>query len=227
MYLKSIFFGLYYYMCASHVLPCGQQINTYHKKKLPVHVNGSCVSWPAVLWHNLTVFEGAHSVDWVQMFRTAVHFILCFFLFLDVPNEIKAESCESKDQNPEAACQSQGVREQAEDQLERKESTAHANVRPAASKTQSRTGPKFRAKKWVQKIDGRRRKYRCLHKLNCHNHSLLLIMSLCRTENKSSQNRKVTDYYPIRRSNRKTKTELKVRVKKLIHFAFLCMRALL
>ncbi|KAM9737224.1 LOW QUALITY PROTEIN: uncharacterized protein ACNS7B_012975 [Menidia menidia] len=30
-----------------------------------------------------------------------------------------------------------------------------------------------------------------------------------RTENKAPQNRKVTDYFPIRRSNRKTKTELK------------------
>uniref|UniRef100_A0A3Q3XH80 [histone H4]-lysine(20) N-methyltransferase n=1 Tax=Mola mola TaxID=94237 RepID=A0A3Q3XH80_MOLML len=30
-----------------------------------------------------------------------------------------------------------------------------------------------------------------------------------RTENKITQNRKVTDYYPIRRSNRKTKSELK------------------
>ncbi|XP_047447914.1 lysine methyltransferase 5Ab isoform X2 [Mugil cephalus] len=30
-----------------------------------------------------------------------------------------------------------------------------------------------------------------------------------KTENKPSQNRKVTDYYPIRRSNRKTKSELK------------------
>ncbi|XP_073322599.1 lysine methyltransferase 5Ab [Pagrus major] len=100
----------------------------------------------------------------------------------DVPNEIKSESCESKDQKPEAACHSQGTREQAEDQLEQKESTTHTNARPAAEskvsapKTQSRTGPKFRAKK---------------------------------TENKASQNRKVTDYFPIRRSNRKTKAELK------------------
>lgn len=99
------------------------------------------------------LFEGAHSLNSGQKFRTAAHFIPCFFLFLDVPNEIKSESCESKDQNPEAACQGQGMREQAEDQLERKESTAHTNVRPAAeskvpaSKTQSRTGPKFRAKK--------------------------------------------------------------------------------
>ncbi|KAG7245628.1 hypothetical protein CRUP_007460, partial [Coryphaenoides rupestris] len=30
-----------------------------------------------------------------------------------------------------------------------------------------------------------------------------------KTENKVSQNRKVTDYYPIRRSSRKTKAELK------------------
>ncbi|KAM9744601.1 LOW QUALITY PROTEIN: N-lysine methyltransferase KMT5A-A-like, partial [Menidia menidia] len=33
--------------------------------------------------------------------------------------------------------------------------------------------------------------------------------AIFRTENKAPQNRKVTDYFPIRRSNRKTKTELK------------------
>uniref|UniRef100_A0A3B4XVQ3 [histone H4]-lysine(20) N-methyltransferase n=1 Tax=Seriola lalandi dorsalis TaxID=1841481 RepID=A0A3B4XVQ3_SERLL len=46
-----------------------------------------------------------------------------------------------------------------------------------------------------------------------HNHYITLITSdnVCvfRLENKAPQNRKVTDYYPIRRSNRKTKAELK------------------
>ncbi|KAF6726124.1 N-lysine methyltransferase SETD8-A [Oryzias melastigma] len=37
-----------------------------------------------------------------------------------------------------------------------------------------------------------------------------------RMEGKNSQNRKVTDYYPIRRSSRKSKTELKCERKKLI-----------
>lgn len=36
------------------------------------------------------------------------------------------------------------------------------------------------------------------------------IISLSSVETKSPQNRKVTDYYPIRRSSRKSKTELKV-----------------
>uniref|UniRef100_H3DEH2 [histone H4]-lysine(20) N-methyltransferase n=1 Tax=Tetraodon nigroviridis TaxID=99883 RepID=H3DEH2_TETNG len=35
-----------------------------------------------------------------------------------------------------------------------------------------------------------------------------------RTDNKVSQNRKVTDFFPVRRSNRKTKSELKVSLKK-------------
>uniref|UniRef100_A0A8C6TAN4 [histone H4]-lysine(20) N-methyltransferase n=1 Tax=Neogobius melanostomus TaxID=47308 RepID=A0A8C6TAN4_9GOBI len=38
-----------------------------------------------------------------------------------------------------------------------------------------------------------------------------LIVSFCSVVRKNSQNRKVTDYYPIRRSSRKSKTELKVR----------------
>ncbi|XP_034727722.1 lysine methyltransferase 5Ab [Etheostoma cragini] len=98
----------------------------------------------------------------------------------DVSNEIKSESCESKEQKPEMACH--GIREQSPDQLKQKESSTHTNGRAAAdiklsaSKPRSRTGRKLRAKK---------------------------------TEVKTSQNRKVTDYYPIRRSNRKTNAELK------------------
>ncbi|KAI3372074.1 hypothetical protein L3Q82_006927 [Scortum barcoo] len=76
----------------------------------------------------------------------------------DIPNDIKSESCESKEQRPEVACHSPGVREQAAEQVEQKEFTTRMNAR---------------------------------------------------TENKAPQNRKVTDYYPIRRSNRKTKGELK------------------
>lgn len=40
----------------------------------------------------------------------------------------------------------------------------------------------------------------------------------CSTARKNSQNRKVTDYYPIRRSSRKNKTELKVKVPGLVKF---------
>uniref|UniRef100_A0A3Q0QXH3 [histone H4]-lysine(20) N-methyltransferase n=1 Tax=Amphilophus citrinellus TaxID=61819 RepID=A0A3Q0QXH3_AMPCI len=43
-------------------------------------------------------------------------------------------------------------------------------------------------------------------KLHNHNH---LLRSFFRMENKAPQNKKVTDYFPIRRSNRKTKMELK------------------
>lgn len=87
------------------------------------------------------------------MFRAAVNFILCFLLILDLPNEIKSESCESKEQKPEMACHSHGIREQGSDQLEQKESTTHTNGRSAAdvkvsaSKPRSRTGRKLGAKK--------------------------------------------------------------------------------
>lgn len=100
----------------------------------------------------------------------------------DMPNEIKPDSCESKEQRAEMACHSHGIKDEATDQLEQKESTSHTNVRSAAdsnvskSKSRSLTARKPRAKK---------------------------------TENKAPQNRKVTDYYPIRRSNRRTKEELK------------------
>ncbi|XP_076587768.1 lysine methyltransferase 5Ab [Chaetodon auriga] len=100
----------------------------------------------------------------------------------DIPNEIKSESCESKEQKPEMAPHIHGMREQATDQLEQKGPPTHTNIRSAAdskvsaSKSRSRSGRKLGAKK---------------------------------TENKAPQNRKVTDYYPIRRSNRKTKAELK------------------
>ncbi|XP_045891161.1 lysine methyltransferase 5Ab [Micropterus dolomieu] len=96
----------------------------------------------------------------------------------DMPDEIKSESCEPKEQKSEMACLRHGIREQ----VEQKESTTHTDTRSAAdikvsaTKTRSRNGRKVRAKK---------------------------------TENKAPQNRKVTDYYPIRRSNRKTKAELK------------------
>uniref|UniRef100_A0A8C6TFC3 [histone H4]-lysine(20) N-methyltransferase n=1 Tax=Neogobius melanostomus TaxID=47308 RepID=A0A8C6TFC3_9GOBI len=43
-----------------------------------------------------------------------------------------------------------------------------------------------------------------------------LIVSFCSVVRKNSQNRKVTDYYPIRRSSRKSKTELKCEQKKVI-----------
>ncbi|XP_053181606.1 lysine methyltransferase 5Ab [Scomber japonicus] len=100
----------------------------------------------------------------------------------DMPDEIKSESCESKEQRAEMACHSQGIRKQATDQPEQKETMSHTTAGSAKGgnvstpKSRNRTGRKPRAKK---------------------------------TENKAPQNRKVTDYYPIRRSNRKTKEELK------------------
>ncbi|KAK9522804.1 hypothetical protein VZT92_019249 [Zoarces viviparus] len=108
----------------------------------------------------------------------------------DIPNEIKSESCESKEQKPEMTSSSHEIRKQSTDQLEQKESTTHTSAKSAAlsdnkvsDKPRSRTGRKLGAKK---------------------------------TKNKAPQNRKVTDYYPIRRSNRKTKTELKSEEHRLI-----------
>lgn len=80
------------------------------------------------------------------MFRAAVSLILCFFLILDIPNEIKSVSCESKEQKPEMSCHSHGIREQATDQHEQKESSTHTNGRSTASKPRSRAGRKHRAK---------------------------------------------------------------------------------
>lgn len=87
------------------------------------------------------------------MFGAALNFILCFFFISDIPNEIKSESCKSKEQMPETACHGHGIREKAIDQPEQKESTMHPNATSAAdskvsaSKTRSRTGRKLGKKK--------------------------------------------------------------------------------
>ncbi|KAM8886342.1 lysine methyltransferase 5Ab isoform 2-T2 [Spinachia spinachia] len=99
----------------------------------------------------------------------------------ELPNEIKSESCESREETLDMACPSEVIRKRSPEQLQQKESTTHASAKSAADnkvsgKPRSRTARKLGAKK---------------------------------TENKAPQNRKVTDYYPIRRSNRKTKAELK------------------
>ncbi|KAA8592211.1 hypothetical protein FQN60_017666 [Etheostoma spectabile] len=101
--------------------------------------------------------------------------------YLNVSSEIKSESCESKEQKPEMACH--GIREPDPDQLKQKESTTHTNGRAAADIKLSASKPRSRS---GRKLGAKKK-----------------------TEDKTSQNRKVTDYYPIRRSNRKTKAELK------------------
>ncbi|KAK2837227.1 hypothetical protein Q5P01_014439 [Channa striata] len=95
----------------------------------------------------------------------------------DMPNE----SCESKEQNPEKACPSRGVREQAAEQVKQSESRTPGNARSAKDCKVSASKPQRSGRKHGSK----------------------------KMENTAHQNRKVTDYYPIRRSNRKTKTELK------------------
>ncbi|XP_013872822.1 lysine methyltransferase 5Ab isoform X2 [Austrofundulus limnaeus] len=100
----------------------------------------------------------------------------------DMPDKIKSESCESKEPSPEVSCQTNGTRQQASDQPQQKGSSTQSNVKSAA-KTQ------VPASKPLSKT-GRKTRAK-------------------KTENKAVQNRKVTDYFPIRRSGRKTKTELK------------------
>ncbi|XP_019956634.1 lysine methyltransferase 5Ab [Paralichthys olivaceus] len=101
----------------------------------------------------------------------------------DVPKEMKCQRSESKEQKPEMPSDSHGTREQLAEQPDQIEPTAHANqVRSAADGKSSAFKPRSRAG---------------------HKHGAK------KMENKAPQNRKVTDYYPIRRSNRKTKAELK------------------
>ncbi|CAJ1068199.1 lysine methyltransferase 5Ab [Xyrichtys novacula] len=99
----------------------------------------------------------------------------------DVPHETNSESCEFKEQNVETALHCHGIREPVTDQSEQKESTVHTNVRPAAVSKVTASKHRSRGRKPGAK----------------------------KTENKAPQNRKVTDYFPIRRSNRKTEAELK------------------
>lgn len=101
----------------------------------------------------------------------------------DIPKEMKCESSESKEQKPEIPCRSHGIREQCTDQPDQKEPTTYTNqVKSAADVKVTASKPRSRTG----------------HKLGAK-----------KVENKAPQNRKVTDYYPIRRSNRKTMAELK------------------
>ncbi|XP_068616903.1 N-lysine methyltransferase KMT5A-A-like [Brachionichthys hirsutus] len=97
-----------------------------------------------------------------------------------IPTEINPESCDPGEKKPEPPHHSHAIREQEDDQLGQRETATHTNSRPEpVSKASAKT----------------RSRSNC--KLNAKN-----------TGQKASQN-KVTDYYPIRRSNRKTKSELK------------------
>ncbi|XP_029367222.1 lysine methyltransferase 5Ab isoform X2 [Echeneis naucrates] len=99
-----------------------------------------------------------------------------------LPHEKRSDIFESKEQKPETPCQSHGIGEQPTEQLDQKESTTHTNGRSAAEEKVSTSKPRSRT---GQKLKAKK------------------------MENKTPQNRKVTDYYPIRRSSRKTKEELK------------------
>ncbi|KAM3611582.1 uncharacterized protein V6R79_020830 [Siganus canaliculatus] len=104
-------------------------------------------------------------------------------LVKDPPNEKKLESGAFKEQTSEVASSSHGMRGHATEQREQKESTVDAADTSAADKV-SASKPK------PSKPTGRK-------------------LGAKKTENKAPQNKKVTDYFPIRRSNRKTKAELK------------------
>lgn len=92
---------------------------------------------------------GPHTLDYGLMFGVN----LCVFLIVDMPDEIKPENCESKEQRTETASHSQGIGKQATDQPQQKELTSHTNIGSATNsnvstpKSQNRTGRKPRVKK--------------------------------------------------------------------------------
>ncbi|KAF7669627.1 hypothetical protein LDENG_00166650 [Lucifuga dentata] len=99
----------------------------------------------------------------------------------DKPNKVECDINESREEpTTEAACRE--IRKQTTEKPEEKDSTTRTNTESAAGSKISVSKPQSGAG----------------HRVRAK-----------KTENKSSQNRKVTDYYPIRRSNRKTKAELK------------------
>ncbi|XP_017269189.1 lysine methyltransferase 5Ab [Kryptolebias marmoratus] len=106
----------------------------------------------------------------------------------DMPGKIKSDSCESKEQPTEVSRQSNGTRKQASDQPKQQGSSTQSNVKSAANAQLPASKPQS---KTGQKTRAKKK------------------------ENKALQNRKVTDYFPIRRSGRKTKTELKSEEDKL------------
>lgn len=99
----------------------------------------------------------------------------------DTTDKTKHESCSSTEQKPDGPCQGEAEK-QAADKPKQKESSARPDDKSAAA-------PALPAAKPQSKTG---RKHGAKKK-----------------ENKALQNRKVTDYFPIRRSNRKTKTEIK------------------
>lgn len=101
----------------------------------------------------------------------------------EIPSKIQSESGESKEQKLNVTSDSHGTKEQGGDLLVHKETTTtQPDVKSAKNSKVPASNPRSRT--------GRKHGAK-------------------KTENKATQNRKVTDYFPIRRSNRKTKTELK------------------
>ncbi|XP_047238084.1 lysine methyltransferase 5Ab [Girardinichthys multiradiatus] len=97
----------------------------------------------------------------------------------DTTDKTKSESRSSKEQKPEGSGESKTKKQGTEKQ---KESSAKSDDKPAADPVVPAAKP--------------RRKTGCMPGAKT-------------VENKALQNRKVTDYFPIRRSSRKTKTEIK------------------
>ncbi|XP_055367656.1 lysine methyltransferase 5Ab isoform X2 [Betta splendens] len=98
----------------------------------------------------------------------------------DKPNEMKTESCDSQNKKPEG----KGcLSKAAEEQASDQHMQKEVNARSAKDDKVSASKPRSRKR-------GKNRAKK--------------------TENNAQQNKKVTDYFPIRRSNRKTKAELKI-----------------
>ncbi|XP_011477426.1 N-lysine methyltransferase KMT5A isoform X3 [Oryzias latipes] len=100
----------------------------------------------------------------------------------EAESKIKDDGCESIEKKPDEPGQSCGAKEQTNDDLEKKESPKQAVGKSPTDGKVSESGHQIKAS----------RKHRAK-----------------KVEKKVSQNKKVTDYFPIRRSNRKTKGEIK------------------
>uniref|UniRef100_A0A3Q2DKC0 [histone H4]-lysine(20) N-methyltransferase n=1 Tax=Cyprinodon variegatus TaxID=28743 RepID=A0A3Q2DKC0_CYPVA len=99
----------------------------------------------------------------------------------DTTSKAKSESCSSKEQKPVGPCQSEAKKTDT-DKLPQKGSSAKSEDKPATDPGVPAAKPRS---KNVRRPGAKK------------------------TEKKALQNKKVTDYFPVRRSNRKTKTEIK------------------
>ncbi|XP_061784080.1 lysine methyltransferase 5Ab isoform X1 [Nerophis lumbriciformis] len=100
----------------------------------------------------------------------------------DIPNETHSDVCKPKEGGAERDSHNYETKEDVAHQPQQKESPAHSNIVPAEDRKVSAAKSQSRN---PRRVKGKK------------------------TENNATQNRKVTEFFPIRRSHRKTKGELK------------------